>query len=446
LFDSLFIEDELIETKMQRPDISFQLIFCFLNLQELSNIAQCCKEYRRMSTSKSFINMYSNTVSVVDIKQEYEWASLVSSPFKNIVENVAHCCVYPNMISMFTQLNRLKKLDLYISTGAAFEQIGHFKPTPLLSLCELYVAFREKPDFYSFLRDICLFYPKLTKLDIEIIQRPDQLNISAICQMQHLEVLRLNFNYENFHQFHAIIIDTVRLMPALKILNVNELFCFHNSNGHLPSSGLVNLRRLCEKPGAPPSLTTILHFDGDLIGNQLIECAQLLENLSSLKSIELIKIGNLSSMPISLAKWVTRVKIRSRNFFNFDIDALLHFNRMNSIDLIYCSLSIYTMLSQIITFNASRLKKLGIRHLRFEPSTISFDTISRCKELETLYLENCGGLLASEFHLLHQCSKLKFIRILFCHLEMNDLTIQQQKSLEIGSSVFPSLKQCTLYT
>jgi hypothetical protein len=436
------------------PDISFHLIFCFLEPKELTLIAQCSRDFKRMVTNRSFINMYSCDEYQFKISSANTLNSLSSSPFNHLVQDIQFYIDLPlesTLKTLLTSFSRLKQLKLM---GPRYngQQISHIKQhqAPLLSLHELNIYLFHSQHAH-FLDEICFFFPKLTKLVIVCCNSNsfESMNISAIINLKCLETLMMNFNGLNFFSIHETIIDTVRLLPALRVLDVQDLFVFHNSFGL--SNGLVNLRRLCAQPGAPTALskislafTTLKLFQvGDINGHQHIECAELLSTLPSLESIELNELYGNIDIPRSLAKWTTRIDVHHRGFIGTDICNLLDFKRINHICLKSCTLG-SQRLESLITFNAPRLKTLIISNLGWENqvNAISFVTISQCTELVILSIQNSAGLVASEFHFLNQCSKLKEIQIYFCSLRREDLTLEQQKSLNLRSSTFPSLTKC----
>jgi hypothetical protein len=349
-----------------RPDISFQLIFCFLDLKELTLIAQCSQDFRRMVTNRSFLNMIQN----IDFD--------VSSAPKN------------SIASIICQFKLLRRLRLY----------------------------------------------NIKTKDIDI---------SSIVQLKHLEILIIRVvSCIN----HKIIIDTVRLLPALRILDVQGLFDFNTIDHFYEFIGMTNLRLLCAQPGAPSSLTTIGSFGNDLSENQKIECAQLLERLPVFDTLEFDNDDHEYSSPISIlfSKWVTQIIFQNRKFVDSDISALLYFNRINYIHLSHCSIT-NTLLKQLVTANVSRLKTLKLFNfvLNEDVNSISFKTISKCTELVILDLWNCGGLCSRELHLLNQCKKLNEIEICNCGLKMENLSLKQKKILKLRSHTFPSLTKCEIY-
>jgi hypothetical protein len=379
---------------IKRPDISFHLIFCFLDLRELAIIAQCSHDFRRMVTNRSFLNMYSYEKDVT-ISSTNKLYLLSSSSFKHAIQNID---------------------------------------------CVMHLV----PQEFNILDDLCFCFPKLTTLTISIKPQLDIhfVNISAISQLRNLESLAMNFhvNVEDCPKIHPMFIDKIRLLPAIRILKVYDLFIFFDY--HYETFGLENLRRLCAQPGAPKYLTTLCLFDGDFISDhQVEECAQLLEKLPSLNSIELRKIGNMR-FPKLLAKWVTHIDVYNRQFP--DTSDLIYFNRLDFIELNDCSISC-TDLKQIITVHANRLETLRLWNVcttqaSFLDTIITFDTISQCIALTNLHIVKCRGLVESEFHLLNKCRKIKQILIHNC-----GFTIEQKNALEIRSNTFPLLTRCEIH-
>jgi hypothetical protein len=376
------------------PDISFHLVFGFLNLKELTLISQCSHNFRRMATNQSFLNMFSHD-NIIKIYDTNTFNSLVASPFKHIIRNIKfgdHSSLIKSLSSLISQTKLLRKLKLVIYTD-------------------------------------------------------DIATLSAIGQLKHLEILIMKLDPYDPDPNHEIIIDTIRLLPALRVLDVQRLFDFNSVlDKHCDATiGMTNLRRLCVQPGAPSSLTTICSFDNNLSEIQQIECAQLLEKLPVLDKLDFLFDEGDCFIPILLAKWVTCFIFEYHDFFKTGISGLLNFNRIIYIDLTDCSIQ-DAMLQQLVTAHASRLKTLKLSNFDSDNLVmiISFETISKCSELNTLVLHHCFGLRSSEIHLLNQCKKLKEILLHDCGLKMEDLTAENQKALGLRSTTFPSLTRCEI--
>jgi hypothetical protein len=113
------------------PDISYHLIFCFLSLEELCLIAQCSKEWKRLVTAPSFLNMFPNeyefqctngssidyvTRSIEYITNEYKIQNAYNSSFCPLIHGIRikqrHCNWM--MTSCLVYFHRLVSLHLKI--------------------------------------------------------------------------------------------------------------------------------------------------------------------------------------------------------------------------------------------------------------------------------------------------------------------------------------------
>jgi hypothetical protein len=274
--------------------------------------------------------------------------------------------------------------------------------------------------------------PNLSKLKI--------FNLSNIAQLQRLESLRLCFPNNNKSLDANLLIDAIRLLPALQTLDVDGLFPIGTENG------LMNLRRLCEQPGAPPTLRNILSFSNYIPYEDQVKCAHLLQQLSSLDKIELDSFYR-HELPICFVKWIHIYEARHLHYFESNITHLSLFKRLESITLDACMISDIRM-SRLINAHASRLKRLIIFNdfsLYVPSMNLSFTLISQCVELQVLHLTKCGGLLASEFQNLSNCKKLESILLFGCGLTMNDLSLDQQEAVKLlPSKIFPYLMECEI--
>jgi hypothetical protein len=107
------------------PDISYQLIFCFLPLRELPRISRCSKDWRRIVTAPFFLSMFHQRKSLV-IEDETQLTRLLSSPFSQSIRKIKlkHSKVFMRSIhSFFTSssfdhfiyFNRLESLNMGIN-------------------------------------------------------------------------------------------------------------------------------------------------------------------------------------------------------------------------------------------------------------------------------------------------------------------------------------------
>jgi hypothetical protein len=436
-----------ISTPQQQyiPDISFHLIFCFLSVRELSIILQCSHDFKRLVTQKSFISMYSSSSEneILAIKDS-QLSLLEASLFKPIVKNIEFQCDSSlDVLWMLTKFTSLKKMILCNET----EKSCHprwipYKPHILNSLQELYMNFNYTFNSRSFANKLFnsfSYFPNLKKLEVEFHATNyfAGFYMSTISQLQKLKSLRMRFIQSNFRRIYEIIIDSVRLLPELEVLDIDGLFPFKNTD-----DGMINLRRLCAQPGPPPALKTIGLFREKIPRHYQVEFVELLKQLPSFDRIDYTLLSNADSFPIYLSLWIQKMIIFDTLFIDVDISKLGLFNRLSSIILTNCSIS-KVLFTQFIETHASRLEELEVDNtLLCSLDIISFRTISLCTNLVHLHISNCRHLLASEFHFLNECKNLRKIVIYRCGFIYHDLSADQKLALQLPSEVFPKLTIC----
>jgi hypothetical protein len=436
------------------PDISYHLIFRFLRIKQLSLIARCSKEFRRLVTNKSFINMYSSK-EVIKINDLNKMISMIESSFKTTLQNIEF-----NYISLFDVLpwianfTNLKNLKLNATTNCynrrnpviheKIEMLTQNSP-PSQSLNNLIIELRDFEHLYynNKLYDESLFslFQNLTVLDLRIPTYIFNLiNISIVNHLKKLANLTILFVGNDDHSADAQVIDTVRLLPSIKVLDANGLFRFDNEN-KLLNIGLKNLRRLCAQPGAPACLTAIhsKHWpaaDNIPHENYQNEVVQLLQQLPALNEFSILGFC-CDSIPTFLAPWTKDIEIYKTIIVSQHIKEIFQFSRIESISLIYCSITT-DLLVNLIRIHTTRLKKFLFEGLLEHIPFLS--AISECSQLYHLEIRNCKGLQQTkDLQILHKCKQLKFLRLFDCGFHFYDLDSNYYQN-ELPSQVFQALK------
>jgi hypothetical protein len=417
------------------PDISFHLIFCFLTLKELTLISQCSHQFKRMVTNPSFLKMYSRD-EILYLLGIGNLSLLINSPINKTIQNIKYIGEYTlNMLPSITQISNLKTLRLEqpLDDSQNFTTLlpcfNH--PIPLQSLNELYILIRYgRPDNNCLFQSFSLF-PNLHTLNIIFnICEFDSIEISNIVQLQKLQKLKLSSPRPSGKNIQ-IIIDTVRLLPSLRVLDVHNLFT---------KEPLMSLRKLCAQPGAPPSLRKICSMYN--LSEDPEESARLLEQLTELDSIEVDFVDSLP-IPNCFSRWMCHISIYNRVFQENDVKNLVLLKRINFLQLNNCSIN-NEMLNELLCANASRrIKKLILNYMN--NSIISFQILSKLTEITHLHLISVRGtFLESEFHLLYNCKKLEEIIIINSGFHWVSLNFDQKQELIIPSKILPSLKKIIL--
>jgi hypothetical protein len=344
------------------PDITFQLIFCFLPLRELPHIARCCKQWNRLVTAQSFINMFQHKDTVCfgdDIIQ-----NSVAGSFHGIIRKIA-LMTFSTTFSTVKLLpfNRIVSLEFTMNYGVdnyrglegnfetLFKALGP-------RLCELKVSFYYLNELFNDLP---------------------------------LEVQKL--------------IDSLVLLPELKRLVFK---CLFNSKHFLD-----RLDKLCK--GLKDSKLNHLGYFSNIPHQSIDACVQRLNQLSHLQTIG---VGLKGTFPldlqfISLGKWISHLSIFDRSLSHHDVNSvIIQLPHLTSITLKNCSLQHQEIIHELIKGLSSKLENLLLTHTNcFESCKISFPILSKCKNLKSLVLKNIIFPPQDEFDLLVNCKLLETIEI-----------------------------------
>jgi hypothetical protein len=260
-------------TNVVVPDISFQLIFCFLTLQELPRIAQCCNQWKRLVTGSSFFNMFQQSNQrEFHIKNQKTMQNLLASPFYSIFTRIVmtNCAFSDIHMLLFKRLVSVQFniVDYKEEEETEFENMFHILGS---RLCELKISFSGG-------------------LDVPF------LPYRALKLIDHIDLL-IELNYLELSYF----------FESSNWLNYLRQICFKLKNSKLKHLGCFL----------------------NVPDNQQNECAQYLNQLNHLKSIDIsvkwnnskLKILNIiqSGLPFqSLSKFINLTYLHLNNCFILD--------------------------------------------------------------------------------------------------------------------------------
>jgi hypothetical protein len=122
------------------PDITYHLIFCFIPLDELPVIEQCCKEWKRIVTEPLFLNMFPAHAYFSSIENQNLLAS--NTPFLRVIRkiqlsNYYYCTNFDfcksNFLSKFPRLESIH-LRLYLNETIIIKHVFQTLAPKLLYL------------------------------------------------------------------------------------------------------------------------------------------------------------------------------------------------------------------------------------------------------------------------------------------------------------------------
>jgi hypothetical protein len=387
------------------PDISYHLIFHFLTLKELTSTYQCCKEWKRIITEKSFKKIFLQSNYVHEVNSETSFQLLSTSHFRHLIQNIKLSKMPLNLTSLLIEFQSIISLDLEIDLSDLTQEERIFDITPIfkalsfrlikftVEICILN-PYRFPPSFYYFQSSLSLL-SSLVSLTLmktcreKIFDKP-----SFLSQMKQLQSFQFN---DIFGCDDKDIIQSLLSLPELTHLEIN--YYSHNSQFAL-------LREL----SANSENIQLKHLGKFNYLNQVEQShyLQILNNFNYLKTIE-ISVNCQNALPILLGNWIHHLKILSRKFTDQDIIDIVNLPFLDSLELLNCTIQ-NLQLKQMINGLSPRLKALHIRTDENFNCVISFKTLSHCKELKSITLTHVC-VVGNKFDILLHCKKLQTINI-----------------------------------
>jgi hypothetical protein len=383
-------EDEEIqvqENNQPTPNISLQLISCFLTLNELAVVARCSNQWYKAVTRKEFFNMYKNGENGFDFNGK-NFPSFCSSPFRYILRSLSFSnkklgIANLNFIPQLKKLNSLSlELDLSLEENIIFDYLATFRLFPRsMRKLELYVERSDASGIWlSQLTHAMSSLVQINELHIREKYGPMYINnysiISSLINLENLIIDRFQLSHRDS------IIAAVRSLPKLREFNVNCV---------IYNEIMIFLRNLCAQPGAPPFLMQIptIAFIKD---GESGECAQLLSQLPSLKHIRYDWDSNCS-VPTVLAPLVKFLDISCSEITENDIDTIISMPQLSKLTISDCAIT-ETQFERLFNKIGKQLNDLSLFELYFKPM-ILFDVLSKyCFKLETLSIDlDCQDLV-----------------------------------------------------
>jgi hypothetical protein len=376
------------------PDISFQLVFCFLPFRELPLIARCSKEFKRIVTEPLFLNMFRQNEEM-NLEQKVNFHNASTSVFRHIIrqmtffhEPLEHTRFLPHFHHPVFKALGSHLLELKVDTIPQDEDelplnppsFCHFQSALsfLTSLTSLYLSnFVDEERFYdmSFLthmKQLKTF--RCDYIDIYLIPIQDLAhNLSFCSELTHLDLFR-----ENDIVHH---LPDPQLAGALKQTKLNHLGVFYNVSQ-----------------------------------DQQYDCAQILNHFSYLKTIGIeieTTMTGATTIPTLLGKWIHNLELSYRTISDKDVLDLISLPHLKSLELYHCVITDLQM-KTLIEGLSTKLQDFVVYYSPYLDSVcvkIIFDSLSRCTKLKSLHLSNIGGVKDSEFDSRNNCKLLESISI-----------------------------------
>jgi hypothetical protein len=406
------------------PDISLQLVFCFLSFKELPLIAQCGKLWKRVVTEPIFFKMYDKDARLSFDARELFRFSL--SPFRCALRHIIFTGDFYDII-LLSQLTQLVSVEIKIDLE--YLEQNELQDSILASV----VSFPKSVRILKL--NIISIYSSSPSLHRLLI-----VDFSFLSSLINLDELVIGFILRTNSMSDLVV--AIRTLPHLKMFDYDYYFS--------PDYILSFLRQLCAQPGAPSSLEYIPRLKNINISDQ-DECLNLLNQLPFLK-IEYECTTSNYELPWALSPIVEYLLIRDRDVFSDnDINSIIAMTQLQSLHI---GKSFMTEFQFQRLFNSigNQLSFIDILLFRHFNCQVLFDCLSKCSQLENLDLGfKYSELISYSLHLhqLRSCTRLQSLEITIfsqnCNLD-KQVCAQFESNLRLPSSIIPSLKHIKINT
>jgi hypothetical protein len=228
------------------PDISYYLVFSFLKISDLSRVARCNQEWRRLVTDKTFSNMYISKETFVFHHVENKINALSLNPMRHLIHRVKTDFCSSNTINQFVNFSHLHSLDIemmhtlleVVDLNPLFQALTH-----KLRFLRLYISSSIPSPPFPFAIHLLT---GLTSLIVIGSTNEFLKDVSYLYNLKQLE--QLQFTIHDQSQLYDLI-PVIRSLPCLKKFQV--------SHSDWDSEGLLDIevaRQLFKQPGAPNCL------------------------------------------------------------------------------------------------------------------------------------------------------------------------------------------------
>jgi hypothetical protein len=392
------------------PDISYQLIFCFLDLKELPSIARCSKNWNRLITDTSFLNMFRHNKTFKLLPTNGR--TLYTGSFTQIIREIRISNL--NHTLYLVNFNRLKSLDMTFWWGGYAFEIDRVFQILSPRLLELKLSMNNWCSFVGSDRPACIVHFQkvlshlnlLTFLSIMSNRRQIFTDISFLSQMKQLQ----SFCFDDF--YNGPTNDIYHCLSSLP-----HLTCL-NSCTFTHSKTISDLKEICAQAEKFAKLKQIGSFCDYEINdeNNQYQYLQLLNQIPSLESIEINFHICPIKIPSLLGKWIRELHFGVGNINEEQVSILIHLPQLKSLNLNSPLTIDASNLQKMIRGLSSRLEVLVLStyYLFEEVYEVSVQDILTCTRLKTLSLQRI--IIRGDIDLLRNCDQLKTFKIYHCTL------------------------------
>jgi hypothetical protein len=430
------MEEKMEERKQfDIPDISLQLIFCFLYLKELPVIAQCCKRWYKLVTENFFFKLYGMTDISLDF-QENNFPLFCLSPFRHLLNTLIFHDQANNNISFIPQFSQLRSLEFKISFNTQQNRETDYLSTfisfpPSLRILKIYIT--DSFDYAAPLAKLLHAVSHAKQIEEFYIENDnDESEIDDFTFISHLiNLKKLTINCK----FNLVARNSLFVVLS----SLPKLTAYHSTFRFVPDGILTSLRLLLSS-----SLTCLPGFVNIHIDDQL-EFAHLLNQLPCLKDIEYGCTGDHPMQlprPHALAQRVGYLFITDRVFTDDDVDSIISMKELYQISFSCCSMT--GMQFRRICNGIGK----QLQYLRFDRIQINchdlFEHLSKCTQLYNLelnfFIEDHVEYAMNLFQL-RSCTNLKKLVIKIHDNAESSCSQLFKQALTLPCALIPSLQK-----
>jgi hypothetical protein len=441
------MSQQITHTYNTIPDISYHLIFCFLPLRELPQVARCCKEWKRIVTAPSFLNMFRHE-DVLEIEDEKKLCSTAGGSFRHVIRDIIIKYIWTksSAITFLINFHRIQSLELEIGVlnlkldiTPLFKALAHRLRHLKVNFSHWSVNVDDHLNRFQNALSLLVSLTSLTLID-DLMKGLNY--ILFLSQMKKLKSFHCNGIY--YLPSEKDIIDCFRDMPDLIDLELDSFSYIE----FVPHGGIRHNLNLLNELISEKHKFKLKHLGNFNIGHTIdckfddALCEHLLNKLEDLQTIKIKLQHSLINIPKQLGKWIQHLEISQMNFSDQHVIDILSLPYLKFIKIKYCEIKGFQM--KTLIHGLSHI--LETYHFEHGMNQISFKDLSECFKLKSIYLMDIVQLNAEEFDSLLSCKHLESIHIRhdkvrypFCGFNLK-ANCKMHHALKIPSKAFPNLK------
>jgi hypothetical protein len=431
------------------PNISLQLVFCFLPLKDLAVVAQCCNKWYKAVTQQAFFNMYQAGEDLFLRFNSDSFSLICKSPFRQALRFLSFDGRQTSLLNLnlITHLSKLNSLELNMHLQLEYTFMLDYSiifstfPSSLRKLKIFVTSGMKYKDQTTQFIDALSSLTQIKELYLQELNAKVISDYSFISSLINLEILSIT-TYPLFYKDSSdSIISSIRSLPQLTEFHSD---CPLNHSYQFMES----LRKLCAQPGAPTLLKHLPEFNTIKIEDQT-ECVHLLSQLPSLKHIHYRSVA-YHDIPNALGHLIKYLSIEGRRLSEQDIDTLISMPQL---------IELFIIESEITEKQFERLlSKIGNRltHLSFNvtnnPQVLLNTVAINCPQIEYLSIDLDGNYIipfTSYMFQLKICKLLQSLQIRIignmCDYEKNSICHKITSILNPPCFIIPSLLKIKIH-